>query len=95
MLFGIVIVVVLLIGGFIGLQATFMNQDAMSDVANQQRVSACESTLDTIANSMNVGETRDIPDNCFAEGELITDRLSNATKDDKFRKTENGLETVQ
>lgn len=94
MLIGISVVLILVVGGFLLLDSLLLNEDSTDNAIHQQISAACETTIDNVAETMRVGETRDVPDNCFEDGESLTERLPRADPGDAFRKTEDGLETV-
>lgn len=94
LLFIVSIIGVVFLVGYVGIQAAFLNQGSLDTQVNQQQIASCESQLQSMESIMIVNQTREIPDSCFVNGEIITDRLPNATPEDEFRKTSNGIEVV-
>lgn len=74
----------------------FMNQasDDIGDPLVTPPYAACNSTLETMKKEMNESETRKIPESCFTEGEIRTNKLPDAEPGDSFRKTSTGITTA-
>ena len=97
LIIGILVLSSLAIAGFFVFNGTLMNQGSSNIGENEDSASnqACESSLNSLTQLMESGDTREIPDSCFSDGELVTDRFSDAEPGDSFSKTSDGIEVVQ
>jgi hypothetical protein len=96
-LIGVIGVLVLGAAGYATVNVMFMSdsQSSLNDKADNAGKTTCKSTLDSQATLMGEEDTREIPDSCFQNGEVVSGRLSGAEPGDKFRKTGDGIETVE
>jgi hypothetical protein len=94
---GLIAFIVICVAGFFAADILYMSDNAsdLEDTSDSAASSACNSALDSYSTMMSDGDTRQIPESCFQNGELVTDRLSNAEPGDQFRKTASGVETVE
>lgn len=93
----LIVISILGVTVYLGYGAFVMNEssDSVQDTFDASVKASCEQQLSGLTNNMNQGDTQEIPEVCFQEGVIVTDKLSSAEPGDQFRKTSTGIETVE